>query len=158
MNMVDQLIAVARSWAGTPYHHRARVKGVGVDCGQLVIATHVEAGLISDFDTGFYTTDWHLHRFEDRYIEFVERYLGRVDNSELSIDARLVEDPAYEAPSASVVVFRVGRTFSHGGIITRWPLMVHAYQPAGVVEEVSLVNTPMARRPMRVYMFGGLAQ
>lgn len=152
----DKLISAARSWLGTPYHHRARVKGIGADCGQLVIAAHVEAGFVADFDTGFYTTDWHLHRFEDRYIEFVERHLRRFDNDELSIDARLIENPAYEAPSASVVVFRVGRTFSHGGIVTRWPFFVHAYQPSAIVEEVSLLNTPMARRPMRVYLIEGL--
>lgn len=154
----DKLIEAARSWVGTPYHHRARVKGVGADCGQLVIAAHVESGLVPDFETGFYTTDWHLHRFEDRYIEFVEQHLRRYDEFELSIDARLIDDPAYRAPSASVVVFRVGRTYSHGGIVTQWPFFVHAYQPSGIVEEVSLLNTPMARRPMRVYMFEGLAQ
>lgn len=152
----EELIASARSWLGTPYHHRARLKGSGVDCGQLVIAAHVEAGLVADFETGFYTTDWHLHRFEDRYIEFVERYLRRFDNDERSIDRRLLEDPSYAAPDASVVVFRVGRTFSHGGIVTRWPFFIHAYQPSAIVEEVDLFNTPMAQRPMRVYLFEGL--
>lgn len=153
---MTSLVEAARSWVGTPYHHRARIKGVGADCGQLVIAAHVEAGLVEDFETGFYTTDWHLHRYEDRYIEFVERYLRRIDDAELSIDQRLSDDPAYGAPSASVIVFKVGRTFSHGGIVTDWPMMVHAYMPSGIVEEVSVLNTPMARRPMRIYMFGGL--
>ena len=156
MTPVSTLIKSARSWLGTPYHHRARVKGVGVDCGQLVIAAHVEAGIVADFDTGFYTTDWHLHRYEDRYIEFVEDHLRRIDDSELSIDARLTENSAYGAPSGSVVVFRVGRTFSHGGIVTQWPFFIHAYQPSGIVEEVSLVGTPMSRRPIRTYIHGEL--
>jgi NlpC/P60 family putative phage cell wall peptidase len=33
----DEFIAEARTWIGTPYHHQARVKGVGVDCVGLVI-------------------------------------------------------------------------------------------------------------------------
>jgi len=32
-----QLIAEARSWIGTPYHHQARLKGVGVDCAGVPI-------------------------------------------------------------------------------------------------------------------------
>lgn len=148
----ERLIEEARSWLGTPYHHRARVKGAGVDCGQLVIASHVDSGLVEDFDPGFYTTDWHLHRFEDLYIQFVEAHLRRIDDAELSVAARLSINSAYDAPSASVIVFRVGRTFSHGGIITQWPFFIHAYQPSGIVEEVSLLNTPMSRRPARIYM------
>lgn len=147
-----RLIEAARSWTGTPYHHRARVKGAGVDCGQLIIMAHVEAGLIDPVETGYYSSDWHLHRDQDRYIEFVERYLGRFDDVELSIDARVAENANLELPGASVVVFRVGRTFSHGGIVTKWPNMVHAYQPSMIVEEVSLYHTPMARRLMRVYI------
>ena len=158
MSDADKLIAAARSWLGTPYHHRARIKGVGADCGQLVIAAHVDAGLIEDFETGFYTTDWHLHRFEDRYVEFVEQHLRRFDDNELSIDARLANDASYSPPSACVVVFRVGRTYSHGGIVTQWPFFIHAYQPSGIVEEVSLLHTPMSRRPMRTYILERLIQ
>lgn len=150
--MKDRLIEAARSWKGTPYHHNAHVKHVGVDCGQLVIAAHVEAGLIDPIDTGFYTPDWHLHRDEDRYLKVVEAHLARIDNDDASVDASILENSAYGAPSASVIVFRVGRTFSHGGIITEWPWFVHAYMPSGIVEEVDIRNTPMSARPMRIYM------
>ena len=27
-----KIVAQARSWLGTPYHHQARLKGVGCDC------------------------------------------------------------------------------------------------------------------------------
>ena len=40
------VVRIAQEWAGTPYHHRARIKGVGVDCGQLVAGVFEEAGLI----------------------------------------------------------------------------------------------------------------
>ena len=35
--MKKQIIQTARQWLDTPYHHQARVKGVGVDCIGLVI-------------------------------------------------------------------------------------------------------------------------
>lgn len=156
MSPAESVVTAVRSWIATPYHHRARVKGVGVDCGQLIIAAHVEAGLVPDFDTGFYTPDWHLHRYEDRYLEFVERHLARFDSAEASINQRIAEDTIFELPAGAVVVFRVGRTYSHGAMVTQWPLIAHAYQPSGIVEEVVVFNTPMARRPMRVYIHGDL--
>ena len=61
----------ARSWLGTPYHHRACVKGAGVDCAQILIAVYANAGLIQAFDTGDYPPDWMLHREEERYLGFV---------------------------------------------------------------------------------------
>jgi len=42
----DQIVAVARSWIGTPFHHQARVKGVGADCVGLTIGVALELGLI----------------------------------------------------------------------------------------------------------------
>lgn len=149
-------MVAAKNWLGTPYHHGARVKGSGVDCGQLVIAALVESGVIADYDPGHYTCDWHLHRDEDRYIAEVEKWLvRRSDDTELSIDQRLIENPAYELPVGEVIVFRVGRTFSHGGIVTKWPFFIHSYLRAGMVEEVDIRHTPMSERPARVYTVEG---
>lgn len=45
------VIAAARQWIDTPFHHQARLKGVGVDCVGLVIGVARELGLIApDFD------------------------------------------------------------------------------------------------------------
>lgn len=152
----DDAVAAARSWLGTPYHHMARVKGVGVDCGQLVIAAFNEAGLIDDLQPGFYTHDWHLHRDEDRYLAQVERVMRRSDDDERSIDARVLENNAYELPAGEVIVFKVGRTFSHGGIVTQWPFFIHSYLPSGIVEEIDIRYTPMSARVARVYTLEGL--
>lgn len=40
------VIREARSWIGTPYHHQGRVKGVGVDCGGLIIEVGRATGLL----------------------------------------------------------------------------------------------------------------
>lgn len=149
----DDVVRASRTWRGTPYHHMAKVKGAGVDCGQLVIAAFQEAGLKVD-DPGFYTCDWHLHQDEDRYIEFVSRYLTRLDDAEATIRERYAHDCATPSP-ASVLVFRVGRTFSHGGIITQWPFFIHSSLPAGMVEEIDVRNSYVCDRPCRVYGYGG---
>jgi cell wall-associated NlpC family hydrolase len=50
MNRAD-VVAQARTWLGTPYHHQARLKGKGVDCAGLVICVARELGMVPpDFD------------------------------------------------------------------------------------------------------------
>ncbi|HEY1982482.1 MAG TPA: hypothetical protein VGH13_20590 [Xanthobacteraceae bacterium] len=131
------VVAEARSWIGTPYHNCADIKGVGVDCGMLLVRVFVDTGLCPAFDPRPYPVDWHLHRSEERYLGFVfDR--GREVVSALPGD---------------VMVLRYGRCYSHGGIVSRSsPLTtIHAYHPArSVVEEeigqnAVLANT--ARRP-----------
>jgi cell wall-associated NlpC family hydrolase len=104
------VVDAAMGWLKTPWHHHARVKGAGVDCAQYPIAVYAEAGHIEEFDTGDYPPDWMLHRSEERFLEFVQRYAEQVD-------APLPGD---------LVVYLVGRCFSHGAIVLDWPHIIHA--------------------------------
>jgi cell wall-associated NlpC family hydrolase len=50
-----QIVNAARAWLDTPFHHQARLRGVGVDCIGLVIGVSRELGLIApDFDITAY--------------------------------------------------------------------------------------------------------
>ncbi len=42
----EEVVAAARSWLGTPFKHQGTRKGVGVDCGGLVVGVSIELGLI----------------------------------------------------------------------------------------------------------------
>lgn len=131
---------------GTPYHHHARRKGAGVDCGMLIIASFVEAGALPDFDPGFYTRDWHLHRGEEKYLSFVERYLTKVQEAEcLSSLGPILP--------GQVIVWKVGRTYSHGAVTTSSNSFVHASHPARVTEEVAMRGCSLIGRQTRVYDF-----
>jgi NlpC/P60 family putative phage cell wall peptidase len=127
------VVAAARQWIGTPYHVCADVKGVGCDCAMLLVRVFVDLGLVAPFDPRPYSSDWHLHRSEEVYL-------------------RLLLERAHpvEAPEpGDVVLFRYGRCFSHGGIITNArPLtIVHAFAAAGVVlEEAISHNAAIAHR------------
>jgi NlpC/P60 family putative phage cell wall peptidase len=131
--MRSKILAEARSWIGTPYHNCADIKGVGCDCGMLLVRVFVDLGLIAPFDPRPYTADWHLHRGEERYL-----------------DALLARAAKVEAPQpGDVMLFRVGRCYSHGGVVTRAdPLtLVHASWPAQIVlEEVVAQNAMMRER------------
>ena len=127
------VVAEARAWCGTPYHHLGDVKGAGVDCAMLIVRVYCDLGLVPPFDPRPYPPDWHLHRSEERYLGFV---LER---------ARRVAEPG----EGDVMVMRYGRAFAHGGIVTkRDPLtIVHAFQPyRRVLEEAVHGNPEIARR------------
>lgn len=146
-----RVVVEGRRWVGTPYHHHANVLGSGVDCAQLLSESFFGAGLVDRFDVGKYNHDWHLHRNEEKYLEVVETYCRRIDDTEASLRDR----PDLWVAPADILVWRVGRTFSHGALVTEWPYIIHSYFPSNMVEEVSIIGTPMAKRPMRIYSFWG---
>lgn len=138
------VVAEARSWIGTPYHNCADIKGVGVDCGMLLVRVFVDCGLCPPFDPRPYPIDWHLHRSEERYLGFL------FDRSA----------EAAEPQPGDVMVLRYGRCYSHGGIVTRSApvTLVHAFHPARCVleepvEQNGVLNDP-ERKP-RFFSFWG---
>lgn len=105
------VVAEARTWMGTPWHHRARIKGAGVDCIQFLIGVYHAVGLCPDIDTGDYPRDWMLHRDEERLLDGLSQYA-------VEIEAPVMGD---------IVVYRFGRCHSHAGIFTGPREIVHAY-------------------------------
>jgi hypothetical protein len=69
----EAVIAEARSWLGTPWHHQASLKGVGRDCIGFVrgVALPFVSEVAIPLD---YPETWHLYRAEPRmYLGFKER-------------------------------------------------------------------------------------
>ena len=73
------VVAAARAWLGTPFHHQARLQGVGVDCVGLVIGVARMLGLVApDFDVSAYPrvpdgkSLMHLVRLHMRELELEE--------------------------------------------------------------------------------------
>lgn len=125
----EAVAAEAMSWLRTPYHHQARIKGVGVDCAQILIAVYSEVGLIQPFQTGPYPPDWHLHRSVERYLGWVQKYAH----------------PVEEAGLGDMIMFKFGRCFSHGSIVVGDGLVVHSYVGRGVILS-RLQDEPLAGR------------
>ncbi len=129
------VVAAARTWIGTPYQHAADVKGPkgGVDCAMLLVRVYCDLGLVEAFDPRPYTRDWMLHRDEERYLGFL---LAR---------SRQVERPG----AGDIVLFRVGRCYAHGGIVSKTdPLtIVHAFASARfVIEDVIARSAELSDR------------
>ncbi|HET8552710.1 MAG TPA: NlpC/P60 family protein [Gammaproteobacteria bacterium] len=122
MNRSAAIVAEARRWLGTPYHHQADVRGVGVDCAMLLVRVYHACGLIPAIEPRPYPPDWHLHRSTERYLGWVEDYAEPVD----------VGEPG------DVALYRFGRCLSHGGIVIKESQMIHAFKRAGKVEVAEL--------------------
>jgi cell wall-associated NlpC family hydrolase len=130
------VVAEAESWIGTPYRAAQRVKGPagGVDCLTLVVEVYERTGVVPHHDVPFYPHDWHLHRDIERYLNGVLEYACEV---------------AVPRPG-DVVLFRFGRCFAHGGIVTHWPRLVHAWNGAGVVP-ADADQPLLGKRPRRFF-------
>ena len=56
MTTRSEVVRVARSYIGTPFHHMGRLPGVGLDCVGVLICASRELGLVApDFDLPAYT-------------------------------------------------------------------------------------------------------
>lgn len=133
-----KVVAEAQTWLGTPFHHEARVKGAGVDCGQFVIAVFENVGLIEHIETDHYPPDFHLHRDVEWYASNLLAYCDEVN----SPDNLLPGD---------IVLFKIGRVYSHGAIVVDWPWAIHAYVPRGVAR-FDINNGQFAQRPIRYFV------
>jgi NlpC/P60 family putative phage cell wall peptidase len=135
------IVAEARTWLGTPFHHAARIKNAGVDCAQLLLGVFVAVGLIAEPVIDVYPPDWFLHQDRDRLREIVS--------------AHCVERLA---PAAAVVgdilLFRYGRSASHSAIVVNdgaHMTAVHSYRLRGVIEEECGPRSPLASRLVGVW-------
>ena len=125
------VVAEARSWLGTPYHHMGRVKGAGVDCAMLPAEVYAACGLIPRQEVSFYPMDWNMHRGG-------ERYLAQV----LEHAVEIAEPPQ----PGDLVLWRYGRCLAHGAIVLEWPRIIHAVVRLGVVLDDGLSPSLMRER------------
>ncbi len=121
------IIAEARTWIGTPYHHQASCKGAGTDCLGLVLGIYrAVVGPLGE-PVPPYSPDWAEASGRETLAEAARRHLAEI--------------PAAEARPGDVLLFRwkpdlpakhcailVGGAADAGGTI------VHAYNGVRVCE------------------------
>jgi len=151
------VLAEARRWLGTPYHHMGRMRGVGADCATFPAEVYAAAGVVAPLMIEFYPPDWHLHRplrpagcegpqAVTRMRAQHDGPLGPRDlagtagtgaNNHERYLARVVEHAAEVASPqpGDFALWRIGRAFAHGAIVLAWPRIVHAVVGIGVIED-----------------------
>ena len=145
----EAVVREARTWLGTRYHHMGRVKGAGVDCATLLAEVYERAGAVPHVAIAHYPPDWHLHRDLERYLAYVLQVahevlpplamsgaaVATIAGGDRAVQAVGGPVSAQRAEPGDIVLYKWGRCFAHGAIITKpWPEeVIHAYAPVGAV-------------------------
>ena len=138
-----RIILEAMDWVGTPYHHQARVKKVGVDCAQLVagVAENVFPRL-KPINTQVYSVEWHLHNKEEKMCEMIEKF-------------KCTQVPLEERLPGDIITFKFGRVQSHMGILINEGQFIHARMDVKKVV-INQLSGEWLERLGRAYKFPGL--
>ncbi len=116
------VVAAARGWIGTPYHHQASVKGAGADCLGLVRGVYREVTGREPERAPAYSRDW-----------------GETDGVETLLAAagrHLVTVPLGGIAPGDVIVFRLRpkTVAKHAAILATPDTMIHAMEGTAAAE------------------------
>ena len=120
--MRTTIIALARAWIGTPYHHQASARGIGTDCVGLVRGVYRELYGADAEASPAYSRDWAEGSGRETLLEAARRHL--------------IEIPKSEAQPGDVLVFRYRENAlaKHTAIMAHPTSMIHAMEGAPVCE------------------------
>jgi NlpC/P60 family putative phage cell wall peptidase len=138
----EAVVAAARRWIGTPYHHQASVRGIGADCLGLIRGVWRDLyGEEAERPPG-YSRDWGEASGEETLIRAALRHL-------------VAQDKASAGPG-DVLIFRMraGAIAKHAAVLATPATMVHA------MEDRFAAEIPFSawwrRRLAAVYSFPGI--
>lgn len=118
----DDIVAEARRWIGTPYHHQASLRGTGTDCLGLVRGV------------------WRaLHGAEVEAVPAYARDWAEATGAETMLAAarrHLIERNTAVAAAGDVLIFRYRphTVAKHVGILSGPTSMIHAIEGRAVAE------------------------
>ena len=133
------IVEEVKSWLGTPWHHEARIKGQGVDCGMIILEVFEKTGLIPHVVPPHYGPDFMLHRSDEWYVEIILRF------------GYEIFEPPY-LPGDGIVM-KHGRIYCHGGIVVDWPVIIHASMPDRVVLYGNAELPPLLKKKKRMFRY-----
>jgi len=147
MTKGERIVQAAMTWLGTPHINMAKVKGKGVDCGMLLVASLEDSGLEPH---GFlpvhpYSNEWHLHHSSEWFLSYVKQYCQLV--------------PTEEMAAGDFLMYQFGRCISHGAIYIGSHTIIHAVINQGVIlsdlDDSMLYNGRGESRLRYVYRYCG---
>jgi cell wall-associated NlpC family hydrolase len=151
MTIREKIVQEALSWVGTGYHDHAGIKGVGVDCAFFPLRVFQAVGLIeSNFEPPYYSPQQWLNspsqkdkmklKFEDR------TFLNIV----LKFAKKEITEP--EVLPGDFVIYKVAASWTHGGIIVRWPdYVLHPVIERGIIGSHGTLEGFLLARPRRFF-------
>lgn len=119
MTVGERIAAEARAWLGTPHVNMAKVKGVGVDCGMLLIGVLEGAQIIKPdtISVAPYSNMWHLSHSEEWFLRYVQKYCDEVTDLQIG----------------DFLLYKYGRCISHAAVYIGQDRVIHALVNQGVI-------------------------
>lgn len=120
----EQAVEVAKSWIGTPYRLRGRVKQGGCDCATLILEYFIEIGAVDEAMLPVYKGDWFLHSSDNRYLKSMLQSSTKI--------AETICRPSIKAGKGDVLLsqhFKKLEVYTHAAIVIDFPRVVHAVTP-----------------------------
>jgi NlpC/P60 family putative phage cell wall peptidase len=137
-----QIVAAARCWIGTPYHHQASLIRIGSDCLGLVRGVWRDVIGYEPEEETPYGVDWAEMSRTEKLQKALERHFN------------LVELRDYREGDVLLFRFRENLPAAHLGVATTAAHMVHAHSGAGVTE--TEIGTHWRRRLVAAFAFPGV--
>lgn len=148
------VVLEARRWLGTPWHHQARLRGVGADCGGLIGGVPVATGLLPP--------DWWTATFDPQFGGY-----GRSPSRDRlrGILRAFMDpiDPSAAQPADVVLMEFVRGQPQHLGIVADYPAaggasLIHALGPAPPRRVTEHILAPRWRaRVVDAFAYRGIA-
>lgn len=109
--MGDKIADAALQWLGTPHVNMAKSRGLGVDCGMLLIAALEDSGAIKPgaIEIEPYSNMWHLSHSKEWFKSYVEKYCDR----------------AHVLQRGDFILYQYGRCISHGAVYVGDLSLIH---------------------------------
>ncbi|MGE0022775.1 MAG: NlpC/P60 family protein [Hyphomicrobium sp.] len=113
----DAVVAAARGWIGTPYHHQASIRGIGADCLGLVRGVWRDLHGEEAEPAPAYSRDWGEAAGEETLIDAATRHL---------VPRRRESTPR----PGDILIFRMraGAVAKHAAILATPTTMLHAME------------------------------
>lgn len=118
----SEVLRVARTWIGTPYHHQASTARVGCDCLGLIRGVWRDLYGRQAATPPPYSRDWAEAGGREALLDAAHRHLA-------------VVSPAEMLPGDVLIFrFRLRTAAKHAAILATPGTMIHAMEGAGVQE------------------------
>jgi NlpC/P60 family putative phage cell wall peptidase len=127
MTIEQDIVREARTWLKTPFHHQARLKGVGCDCLGLIIGVVDALGLKDASGMALASYDEVTYSKEPDGAYLTQKLTGLLE-----------EVPIAEARAGDLALFKVRENPQHLAILTEYEGgigMIHSFAPSRRVVE-----------------------
>jgi NlpC/P60 family putative phage cell wall peptidase len=137
----EDVVRLARTWIGTPYHHQASVRGSGCDCLGLVRGVWRELYGVEAEVPPAYSRDWAEALGRETMLDAASRHLCEIAPS--------------MAAAGDVLIFRLraNTAAKHAAILSSSSTMIHAMEGAAASE--TTLSPWWHRRIAGVFSFPG---